>query len=139
MRIASGAAWRLTNDTSYSSAPNYTRSVSSTNAFAVEFKPIPGWNLPTNQTVAVVPGVLITHIAFYTVTNPVMVASDLGIGITGTTGTAYRIERRSFLTSGNWELVSTNTIYSNDFNLVLPLLSLTNQPGAFYRAKWLPD
>ena len=45
--------------------------VTSTNAFGVEFKPIPGWNLPTNQAVTVLPGVLITNVAFYTVTNPV--------------------------------------------------------------------
>ena len=45
--------------------------VSSTNALAVQFKPVTGWNLlPANQTVTVEPGVLITEVASYSVANP---------------------------------------------------------------------
>jgi hypothetical protein len=129
----------LTNDTSYSSAQNYTRAVVTTNTFAVEFKPIAGWNLPTTQTATVLPGHILTAVGFYTVTNPVMVANGTdGIGITGTTGTVYQIERRSSLTTGDWLSVSTNMMLSNGFNLVLPLPAFTNQPAAFYRARWLP-
>jgi len=137
--VLAGAAWRLQGDSSYSTAANYTRAVTSTNAFAVEFKPIPGWNLPTNQTTTILPGVLITNVAFYTVTNPVLVASaSMGIGITGTTGTVYRIESRNSLNSGSWTPVSTNTILSNGFNAVLPFLP-SNPPASYYRAVWLPN
>jgi hypothetical protein len=87
----------------------------------------------------VFPGQSTIYTAFYTVTNPVMVVSGLNVGITGTTGTVYQIERRSLLTTGDWLPVSTSIILSNGFNLVLPLTLLTNQPAAFYRARWLPD
>jgi len=135
--VQQGAAWRLQGDSSYSTAASYTRAVISTNAFAVEFKTIPGWNLPTNQSTTILPGVLITNIAFYTVTNPVLVAGQTaGLGITGTTGTTYRLESRNSLSSGSWIPLSTNTIVSYGFNLVLPLLP-TNQPATYYRALWL--
>jgi len=133
-----GAAWGLKGDSSYSTSANYTRAVISTNAFAVEFKPIPGWNLPTNQTTTIFPGVLITNIAFYTVTNPVLMLDRAsGLGLTGTTGTVYRIEGRASLSSGSWLPLNTNTILSNGFNAVLPLLP-TNPPATYYRALWLP-
>jgi len=66
----------------------------------------------------------------------VLVANHLGIGITGTTGTVYQIERSSSLSSGIWVPVSTNTITTTGFNLVLPYTT-TNSPAAFYRALWL--
>jgi len=136
--VQQGAAWRLQGDSSYSTTARYTRAVISTNAFAVEFKPIPGWNLPTNQTTTILPGLLITNVAFYKVTNPVLVANPaIGLGITGTTGTTYRIESRISLSSGTWTPLSTNLIVTSGFNSVLPTLP-TNGPGTFYRALWLP-
>ena len=125
-------------DTAYSSASNYTRSVTSTNAFAVEFKPVSGFNLPTNQNATVVPGQILGYTAFYSVTNPLLLNNRaVGIGISGTTGTTYRLERKSALTNATWLPVSTNTILSNGFNLVLPRPA-TNPPTGFYRLQWLP-
>src|SRR6185436_9301702 len=49
--VRAGAAWRLQGDTAFSSATNYTRAVTTTNSFAVEFKNIVGWNAPSNQSV----------------------------------------------------------------------------------------
>jgi uncharacterized protein YjiK len=135
--VRAGAAWRLQGDTAWSTATNYTEAVLSTNAIGVQFKPIAGWNLPTNQSVSVFPLQIVTPIAFYTVTNPVLVANaTLGIGIMGTTGTVYEIESRTSLTSGSWAPVSTNTITANGFNLVLPKPG-TNGTTIFYRAVWL--
>ncbi len=135
--VAAGAGWKLSGDAAYSSASNYTRAVLSTNTFSVQFKPIAGWNLPTNQAVIVSPGVLITNTAFYSVTNPLLVGDGAsGLGITGTTGTVYRLERRTSLASGSWLPVSTNTIISNGFNLLLPKPA-TNGSVNFYRAVWL--
>ena len=137
--VLAGAGWRLQGDPSYSTATNYTRAVTTTNAVFVEFKPVAGWNLPTNQTVTVLPGQLTSYSAFYTVTNPVLVANTaLGIGITGTTGTVYQIQSRNSLATGTWIPLSTNTILSNSFNLILPFPSSPNQTSAFYRAIWLP-
>ena len=136
--VQAGAGWRLQGDATYSTATNYIRAVVSTNAVVVQFKPIAGWNLPTNQTVTVLPGQITVYTGFYTVTNPVLVAGyNIGLGITGTTGTVYEIESRISLTSGTWAPVSTNMILSTGFNLVLPLPA-TNWPAAFYRATWLP-
>ena len=137
--VAAGAAWRLQGQPSYSTAPNYTVAVNTTNVIVVEYKPIAGWNLSTNQTLTVLPGQFTDYSAAYTVINPMMVANPaLGIGITGTTGTVYEIESRSSLTSGTWIPISTNTIQSNGFNFILPLPGPTNQTSIFYRAVWLP-
>jgi sugar lactone lactonase YvrE len=133
--VQAGAGWRLQGDSSYSTATNYTRAVFSADAIAVEFKELPGWNLPRNDTVRVFPKILETYNAFYTVTNPVLVANPaLGIGISGTLGTVYRLESRSSLSSGGWLPVNTNLIISTGFNWILSNPS----PTTFYRAVWLP-
>jgi len=135
--VQAGAAWRLQGDTAWSTATNYTRAVSKTNAIVVQFKPIAGWNLPMNQTVMVFPGQIISQTAFYAVTNPVLVAGkSVGLGITGTTGTVYQLQGRTNLTSGSWLPVSTNTILTNGFNLLLPNPATNGNP-IFYRAVWL--
>jgi hypothetical protein len=135
--VLAGAGWRLQGDTTYSSATNYTRAVLSTNPFTVQFEPINGWNLPTNQTVIVQPGQITVKSAFYTVTNPMLVGNiTMGLGITGTTGTVYQLERRTSLTSGSWLPLTTNTIVTNGFNLLL-LKPATNGSVNFYRAVWL--
>ncbi len=135
--VAAGAGWKLSGDAAYSSATNYTRAVLSTNAFTVQFKPIAGWNVPTNQSVNVQPNQIATGSAFYTVTNPMLVAGGGALGITGTTGTVYRLEQRASLTSGSWIPVSTNTIITSGFNLLLANPS-ANGSVNFYRAVWLP-
>lgn len=133
--VQAGAAWLLQPSTNYSTATNFTQVVFSTNAVTLKFKTIPGWNVPTNQTVTVVPGNIATPTAFYTVANPTLQANEKGIGLLGTTNTTYRIEKSTKLINPNWIGVSTNTIVSNGFNLVL---SKSNNPAtAFYRAVWL--
>ncbi|MEI9963003.1 MAG: hypothetical protein WDM76_18365 [Limisphaerales bacterium] len=96
--VSAGAGWRLAGDATYSSATNYTRVVLSSNSFSVEFKPIAGWNVPANQAITIIPNQITTYMANYTVatlaTNPVLVATANNLGITGTIGTTYRIERR---------------------------------------------
>ncbi len=135
--VAAGAAWELQGDTAWSTATNYTRAVFSTNAVVIQFKPINGWNLPTNQAVTVLPGQITPYTAFYTVTNPILVAGNsIGLGITGTTGTVYQLQRRTNLTSGSWLPVSTNTILTTGFNLLLSKPA-TNGNTSFYRAVWL--
>jgi len=134
--VAAGAGWRLQGDTSYLNAPNAIRAVTTPSA-AVEFNPIPGWNLPTNQTVSVAAGQINSYSASYTVSNPVLVVNGAsGLGIMGTTGTVYVIQRRSSLNSGSWTNVSTNTITATGFNLLLPNPA-TNGSVNFFRALWI--
>jgi hypothetical protein len=132
--VQAGAAWLLQPSSNYSTATNFTQVIFSTNAVALQFKPIPGWNVPTSQSVVVTPGIISYPLAFYTVVNPVLVANAQGIGLTGTTNTTYRIESASSL-NGPWTGLSTNTIVSNGFNLVAP--KTNNSATKFYRAVWL--
>ena len=137
-----GAAWRLVCnqcDTNYSTVTNYTLAVTTTNVLSVQFRPIPGWNVPSNQTVTVSAGQVATPSALYTTGDSTALVANrgLGLGIMGTTWTAYRIETRTSLSSGNWVSSGTKTITSNGFNLILPWPT-NNSSSAFYRAVWLP-
>jgi hypothetical protein len=132
--VSAGAGWRLTGDANYSTTTNYTRLITSTNAVSVQFKPVPGWILPGSQAVNVLPGQITVFNASYTVTNPLLVATASGIGITGTSNTTYRIDRSTSLLSGSWTPVSTNTITGGSVNVALP--QPTNG-AVYYRAVWL--
>jgi hypothetical protein len=132
--VQAGAAWLLQPGANYSTATNFTQVILSTNAVAIQFKPIPGWNVPTNQSMVVTPGIISYPPAFYTAASPVLAVNAQGIGLQGTTNTTYRIESAPSL-KGPWTGLSTNTIVSSGFNLVAPK---TNNPTTtFYRAVWL--
>ena len=137
--VRAGAAWRLSGDTAFSTSPNYTRQVATISN--INFKPIPGWNLPANQTLNLVPNPFVPTVVtgYYTVVSPTLINNRaVGIGMMGTTGTVYQLERNSLLGNSNWLSVSTNTINSTGFNLVLPKPP-TNPPTTFYRLQWLRD
>jgi sugar lactone lactonase YvrE len=68
--VQAGAGWRLQGDAVFSGVTNYTRKVSSTNAVVIEFKQIPGWNVPSEQTVTVTPGKVSVYTASYTLAPP---------------------------------------------------------------------
>ena len=76
--VSAGAGWRLQGDASYGTAANYTRAVTSGNAVIV-FKPISGWNLPTNQSVSLTAGQLTRITASYSLAF----LTDLAAGISG--------------------------------------------------------
>ncbi|HEX3800918.1 MAG TPA: hypothetical protein VH413_19655 [Verrucomicrobiae bacterium] len=133
--VAAGAAWLLQPHTNYSTVTNFTEAVFSTNAVVIAFKPIPGWIVPTNQSITVTPGIISASSISYTVANPMLVITPQGIGLRGTTNTIYRIESTASLQNPNWVGLSTNTITSSGVNVVLPLP--VNPVGMFYRAVWL--
>ena len=134
--VRAGAAWKLTNQPAnyYSTANPSLQEITSASALTVQFKPIPGWNLPTNRSVTVVPGVILTNVANYTVTNPLLTLDLVnGLRISGTSNTAYQIQSNSTLT-GTWIPFKTNTLTNFGFN------SITNHPRpGFYRALWLTN
>jgi hypothetical protein len=72
-----GAAWKFSTlpDTFYSTQNPSTLTVNSTNPMQLQFKPVAGWNLPSNQSVTVVPGQISTLTAVYNAINPVQVAA----------------------------------------------------------------
>ena len=134
--VQAGAAWELASQPAnyYSTANPSLQEITSTSALSVQFKPIPGWNLPTNRSVTVVPGVILTNVANYTVTNPLLTLDLVnGLRISGTSNTAYKILSNSTLT-GTWTPFKTNTLTNFGFN------SITNHPRpGFYRALWLTN
>ncbi len=137
--IAAGGGWRLLGDSNlnFQVDPNFTYVLQGTNPVAFEFKSIPGWNPPPNQSIGVTLGTVTNIAANYTFGNPVMVLNRTqGLGIIGAAGATYRIEYRTNLTLGSWLPLRTNTLGAG-FNPLMPWPP-TNGPAAFYRAVWLP-
>jgi len=139
--VAAGAAWRVYGTTAWSAGPTYTATIARGNSVTLEFKPIPGWNVPINNTVQIVLGQLTVVPAIYTPVVPpaapvLSFNPAAGLGITGTAGAKFRLEYRTSLVSGQWLPLKTNTL-GPGFNLLLPWPP-TNGPAAFYRAVWLP-
>jgi hypothetical protein len=121
------------SDTSYASSTGFTRAIVSTSA-TVLFNDIAGWITPAPQTNSLIAGIVNINSGFYTVLPPKLVFNSQGVGLSGTTNTTYRIEKTTSLKNPAWTGLSTNTIVSANFNLVVPR---TNQTTTFYRAVWL--
>src|SRR5690349_9879107 len=115
--VSAGAGWRVHGDTVYSSASTYTRSITSSDNFYVEFKPIPGWNLPAFQSVFVSPGALIAPTATYTadpLQPPLSITRSNGlVCISWPATSTLRPQEKTNLNSLAW-LDSTNTITTNE-------------------------
>jgi enediyne biosynthesis protein E4 len=137
LALAAGGGWRLAGDVAYSSNPGFTRVITNGSGFAIEFAPATGWDLPASRSVTVPIGQLTVIDANYTVTPPVLMLNGASLGVTGTTGTTYRIEYRTNLACGNWLPLQTNTL-NTGFNPLLVWPPTNNLPAAFYRAVWLP-
>jgi len=71
--VAAGAAWRVHGTAAWSAGSTYTATIAKGDSMTLEYKSIPGWNLPANNTVQVVPGQLTTVSATYT-PNPAQMA-----------------------------------------------------------------
>jgi alpha-tubulin suppressor-like RCC1 family protein len=137
--LAAGAGWSIFGRPVYSSSPNFTIFVTNKQDLTLLFQPVEGWAVPRDDTLAVTLGALTRLNVSYSVAPPsLLLHTSLGLGITGTTGTVYRLERKSSLTNGDWLPVSTNQILLRGFNplLVNPPAS---EPEIFYRALWLPE
>jgi hypothetical protein len=68
-----GARWRLQGTTDWSTAQTFTPTLSQGSSVTLDYKPIPGWNLPTNNTVKVSLGALTVIHAVYS-PNPAQMA-----------------------------------------------------------------
>jgi sugar lactone lactonase YvrE len=135
--VQAGAAWKLTNqsDAFYSTANPSVQEVTSTNTLVLQFKAVAGYNLPTNRSVTVTPGLIVTNLALYTVTNPLLRADAInGLILSGTPNTTYQIQSNNSLVNGTWRPFITNTVNSAG------TIIITNRaaPG-FYRALWLTN
>jgi hypothetical protein len=139
--VTAGAAWRLEGKGGWSTSQTFTYTISSGDSVKLEFKSIPGWNVPTNTTLQIPLGTLTIVPALYTrslIPAPPMLSFNpaSGLSITGTTGATFRLEYRTSLSAGQWLPLKTNTL-GPGVNLLLPWPP-TNGPTAFFRAVWLP-
>jgi len=137
---AAGARWRFQGGPD-STDPNFTRTVTDTNAITVEFIGAPGWSPPPSQTVTVHPKAVARYPAIYT---PIQLSGvrllpgrNIAMTLEGGTGRVYSIVMATNLLNpiSNWAeaLRFTNTLGRTTF---------TNQPPdpssqRYYRAKEL--
>jgi len=134
--VAAGAGWRLSGDSSFSSATNYIRAVTTNNA-SVEFKTIPGWNVPTNQSFTVTPGVVtdITN-ALYTVAAPVQIVSPqvsggvFQLSFQSVSGQSYTLYYNNDLTTSNWQPYTNVTGNGGTMQFTVPI---NNSAQSFFR------
>jgi hypothetical protein len=126
----------LAGDSAFSSATNYVRAVLSTNAFTVVFKPVPGWNVPTNQSVNVQPGVLAVYHALYTISSPLqLVAPQVAGGVfqlsfQSVNGQSYTLYYNNNLSTTNWLPYTNLTGNGGTIPLSIPV---TNTSQRFFR------
>jgi hypothetical protein len=135
--VAAGAGWELSGDSSFSSATNYIRAVLSTNAFTVVFKPIPGWNVPTNQSVSVTPGQIALYSALYTVSNspPQLISTQVSgstfqLSFQSVNGQSYTLYYNNNLATTNWLPYTNVTGNGGTLQLTVPV---TNSAQRFFR------
>jgi hypothetical protein len=67
--VQAGAGWRLDDESAYWTSPNDVDMVDNPGVTHVEFAPINGWAPPTNLTITVVTGTVVSISATYTLTN----------------------------------------------------------------------
>jgi hypothetical protein len=135
--VQAGAAWELAGQppSDYSTQNPSLQEITTTNALQLQFKPIPGWIVPSSRSVTVLPGVPATNFATYTVTNPILLFNPAGtLGLSGTANSTYQIQIKTALTAPAWTPFSTNIITNAAFSII------TNHPSpGFYRALWLTN
>ena len=133
--VQAGAAWELAGQpaSDYSTQNPSVQEIATTNALQLQFKTIPGWIVPSNRAVTVLPGPPTTNFANYTVTNPLLsFIPTFGLGLSGTANSTYQIQTKSSLSPGPWTPFSTTTITNAAFT------PITNSPPpGFYRGLWL--
>jgi hypothetical protein len=107
-----------------------------TNAFTVVFKPIPGWNVPTNQAVTVQPGQIAVYNALYTVGNslqivlPQVSAGNFQLSFQSLSGQGYTLYYNNSLSTTNWLPYTNVTGNGAIIQLSVPV---TNSSQRFFR------
>ncbi len=146
--IAAGAAWRVGSNgdvflSKYrqfntNTDPLDLRAVASRGFFTVEYKDIPGFYAPPTQTVSMVVGMNVDVTANYTAWPARLFINPTSLSITGTHGTAYRIEYQNPLNpAGAWSMQHTGVVISNSTTGIVPGTPPTSSGQRFYRALWL--
>ena len=138
--VQAGAAWKLASQPAnyYSTANPSVQEVTTTNAFVVQFKPIPGWNLPTNQTVVVTPGQIVTNTANYTPANPNLSnvnlsGTQLQMVFSAAAGNQCALDQSTNLI--NWTPLVTNAVPPTGVLSFTDTPATNNSSSVFYRVR----
>ncbi len=138
--VQAGAAWKFSNlpDADYSVKNPSALAVTSSSKVSLQFKPIPGWNLPTNQSVTIsAGGVLPGLTATYTPAGPSIHVSD-AIGRfadffveCGLANQTFQIQFIGDLTQTNWTTMGGPITATNSTVTVSEPIGATSK--RFYR------
>jgi hypothetical protein len=141
--VQAGAAWELAGQSTsyYSTANPSLQEITTTNAAALQFRPILGWNVPTNRSVTVFPGVIVTNIALYTSASPIFSSASLSgnhlvMTFGAGTGQNYALDRSTNLTA--WTPLVTNTVPGGGTLNFSDTPTTNSSKSVFYRARLVP-
>lgn len=148
--IAAGAAWRIgVGATNFlAQYRDYNTSTNPLNlavlsglpdpSFTVEFTNIAGFTAPVAHAVSVVSDMNVEIPATYTAGPARLFITTNSLSITGTHGTAYRIEYQNSLRPGGaWSTQHAQLVISNGTSAIVPQSVPPPVSQRFYRAVWL--
>jgi len=140
--VNAGAAWRLQGSSDWCGNSPFTVTVAQGGSTTLQFKPVPGWDLPASQALTLTLGQLSTASALYT-RPPVLltglrVLSDGALAMTlqGTAGRAYSmvVSTNLFQPLSTWTEMLRLTNGTGQTTFTNPPPAVTPQ---YYRAKEL--
>ena len=139
-----GARWRVTpgNCGSVCNFTNFTDQrvtlVTRKVDFTIDVNTLPGFKPPTNQTIRLRAGLVTPLDLIYEVNPPqLFYHRTTGLSITGTPGTAYRIEGSSRVHPATWSSNAGRTLSAGQN--VIPNTAPAQNTNRFYRAFWLSN
>lgn len=141
--VAAGAAWKFSSlsDADFSTKNPSALAVTSSAKVQLQFKAIPGWNLPTNQSVSISPGLVASVTATYTPAGPlIQSATQTGTSLTfswaAVSNQTFQIQTTTDLSQNNWTpLAGTITATNSKVNVTKPIGAI---PQRFFRVVQLP-
>jgi len=138
-----GGAWKLTtlSDAYYSTQNPSALALTSNNPVQLQFKQIPGWNVPTNQLVSVATGSVVSLTVYYTRAQPlIQTVKQSGNSFTFTwsapTNQTYQIQYTTNLTQSNWTALGGAFMGTNSTMTTSEPIGADAQQ--FYRVMVLP-
>jgi hypothetical protein len=136
-----GGAWKLSylDDSQYSSQNPSTYQVTSTNAVQLQFRPIAGWNLPTNQAVTVSAGNVTYLTGVYTPVGPAQPllqapqrsGNSFTFALSTVSNQMFEIQYATNLTQTNWTTLTGPITATNSTTTISEPISATNAQRFF--------